>query len=98
MSYPQWGRSMKACARGNNGAPSITMYGSPVRLDTKIVALRPHYTRNALRAPPTGSKCNESTLLFSHHLQIVTHWSAVRLMVTHLIYPRVGTPEKAWVM
>ena len=40
MPYPQCGRSIKTYARGNNDAPSITKYGSLVRLDTQIVALR----------------------------------------------------------
>ena len=40
MPYPQCGRSIKTYARGNNDAPSITKYGSPVRLDAPIVALR----------------------------------------------------------
>ena len=52
MPYPPCGRSIKTSARGNNEAPSITKYGSPVRLDAQIVALRPHCTRTALRAPP----------------------------------------------
>ena len=51
MLYPPCGRSIKTYARGNNDAPSITKYGSPLRLDTQIVALRPHCTRTALRAP-----------------------------------------------
>ena len=57
MPYPQCGRSMKTYARGNNDAPSITKYGSPVWLDAQIVALRPHCTRTALRAPPNGLDC-----------------------------------------
>ena len=32
--------------------PNITKYGSPVRLDAQIVALRPHCARTALKAPP----------------------------------------------
>ena len=32
--------------------PSITKYGSPVRLDAQIIALRPHCARTALKAPP----------------------------------------------
>ena len=52
MPYPQCGRSIKTYTRGNNDAPSITMYGSPVRLDAQIVALRPHCMCNALNAPP----------------------------------------------
>ena len=31
--------------------PSITKYGSPVRLDTQIVAVRAHCARTALKAP-----------------------------------------------
>ena len=45
MPYPQCGRSVETYARGNNDAPSITKYGSPVRLDAQIVGLllrRPH--------------------------------------------------------
>ena len=42
MPYPQCGRSIKTKARGNNDAPSITKYGSPIRLDAQIVALRLH--------------------------------------------------------
>ena len=40
IPYPPCGRSMKTYARGNNDAPSITKYGSPVRIDAQIVALR----------------------------------------------------------
>ena len=36
---PKCGRSIKTYTRGNNAAPSITKYGSPVRLDAQIVAL-----------------------------------------------------------
>ena len=42
--------------------PSITKYGSPVRLDAQIVALRPHCARTALKAPPlkpTGLQTRE---------------------------------------
>ena len=35
-------RSIKTYGRGNNNAPSITKYGSPVQLDAQIVALRAH--------------------------------------------------------
>ena len=43
---------MKTYARGNNEAPSITKYGSPVLLDAQIVALCSlHCARTALRAP-----------------------------------------------
>ena len=59
MPHPQHGRSIKTYTRGNNDAPSITKYGSPVRLDAQIVALRLHYARTALKAPP---------LLNSHRL------------------------------
>ena len=52
MPYPQCERSIKTYARGNNDTPSITKYGSPVRLDAQIVAVRPHCARTALRAPP----------------------------------------------
>ena len=47
MPYPPCGRSIKTYARGNNDAPSITKYGSPIRLDTQIVALRPHCAKGA---------------------------------------------------
>ena len=36
------------------GAPSITKYGSLVRPDAQIVALRAHCARTALKAPPKG--------------------------------------------
>ena len=52
MPYPQCGKSIKTYARGNNDARSITKHGSPVRLDAQIVALRPHCTRTAHKAPP----------------------------------------------
>ena len=52
MPYPQCGRSIKTYARGNNDALSITKYGSPVRLDTQTVALRPHCAKGA---PQVGS-------------------------------------------
>ena len=44
MPHPPCGRSIKTYATGNNDAPSITKYGSPVRLDAQIVALRPPCT------------------------------------------------------
>ena len=44
---PPCGRSIKTYARGNNDAPSITKYGSPVWLDAQIVALRAHCTQGA---------------------------------------------------
>ena len=34
------------------GAPSISKYGSLVRRDAQIVALRVHCARTALEAPP----------------------------------------------
>ena len=37
------------------GAPSISKYASLVRPDAQIVALRAHYTRTALKAPPMGT-------------------------------------------
>ena len=49
MPYPPCGRSIKTYARGNNDAPSITKYGSPVRLDAQIVALRAHCAKGAAR-------------------------------------------------
>ena len=52
MLYPPCGRSIKTYGRGTNDAPSVTKYGSPIRLDTQIVALRPHCARTAPRAPP----------------------------------------------
>ena len=52
IPYPQSGRSIKTYARGNNDAPSITKYGSPVQLDTQIAALRPHCARTVLWVPP----------------------------------------------
>ena len=50
MPYPPCGRSIKTYARGNNDAPSITKYGSPVQLDTQIVALRRHCAKGAPKA------------------------------------------------
>ena len=38
------------------GAPSITKYGSLVRPDAQIVALRAHCARTALKAPPLLSE------------------------------------------
>ena len=52
MPYPPCGRSIKTYARGNNDAPSIARYGSPVWLYTQIAAPCPHCVRTALRAPP----------------------------------------------
>ena len=56
MPYPPCGRSIKTYARGNNDAPSVTKYGSPVRLDTQIVALRPHCAKGAPCDKATPSK------------------------------------------
>ena len=53
MPYPPCGRSIKTYSRGNNDAPSITKYGSPVRLDAQIVALRAHCAEGAPIYPPT---------------------------------------------
>ena len=36
------------------GAPSISKYGSLVRPNAQIVALRAHYACTALKAPPKG--------------------------------------------
>ena len=47
MPYPLCGRSIKTYARGNNDAPSITKYGSSLRLNAQIVALRPHCVKGA---------------------------------------------------
>ena len=47
MPYPPCGRSIKTYARGNNDAPSIAKYGSLVRLDAQIVALRLHCAKGA---------------------------------------------------
>ena len=40
-------KAIKTYARGNTDAPSITKYGSPVRLDAQIVALRLHCAEGA---------------------------------------------------
>ena len=54
MPYPPCRRSIKTYARGNNDAPSITKYGSPVWLDAQIVALRAHCAKGApFMGPPT---------------------------------------------
>ena len=47
MPYPACGRSIKTYGRGNNDAPSVTKYGSPVWLDAQIVALHPHCAKGA---------------------------------------------------
>ena len=47
MPYPPCGRSIKTYARGNNDAPSITKYGSLVRPNAQIVALRAHCAKGA---------------------------------------------------
>ena len=59
MPYPQCGRSIKTYARGNNDAPSITKYGSLVRLDAQIVELRlrrshNHIITSACRGAPNA--------------------------------------------
>ena len=43
---------MKTYARGNNDASSITKYGSPVRLETQIVALCEHCTKGTRKHSP----------------------------------------------
>ena len=60
MPYPPCGRSIKTYGRGNNDAPSVTKYGSLVRLDAQIVALCPHCARTALRAPPMALRSDIS--------------------------------------
>ena len=47
MPYPPCGRSIKTSAMGNNDVPSISKYGSPVRLDAQIIALRAHCAKGA---------------------------------------------------
>ena len=56
MPYPLCGRSIKIYARGNNNAPSFSKYGSLVRLDTQIVALRTHCAKCAVCAPLVSKK------------------------------------------
>ena len=51
MPYHPCERSINTYARGNNHAPSITKYGSPIRLDAQIVALRLHCAKGT----PNGS-------------------------------------------
>ena len=71
MPYPPCGRSIKTYGRGNNDAPSVTKYGSPVRLDAQIVALRPHCARTALRVPPKTKTpcccCTEVKVLYTQY-------------------------------
>ena len=60
------------------GAPSITKYGSLVRPDRQIVALRAHRTRTALKAPPRcGSFRSRLGSRLSRELQPL--WQAVWL-------------------
>ena len=59
------------------GAPSISKYGSLVRPDAQIVALRAHYARTALEAPPStiifapspsfGCPCSSTCLTSAPH-------------------------------
>ena len=42
------------------GAPSISKYGSLVRPDAQIVALRAHCARTALKAPPLSQASSQS--------------------------------------
>ena len=44
------------------GAPSITKYGSLVRPDAQIVALRAQCARTALKAPPLSKNNNDRVL------------------------------------
>ena len=78
MPYPQCGRSIKTYARGNNDAPGITMYGSPVRLDDQVVALR---ARSALSAPPKGGEqfVGSWTVLVGGQLGLQVCWVCTRL-------------------
>ena len=57
MPYPPCERSIKSYARANNDAPSITKYGSPVRLDAQIVALCPHCAKGAPMVLVCSSSC-----------------------------------------
>ena len=49
MLYPPCGRSIKTYARGNTDAPSVTKYGSPLRLEAQnsctVPALRTYCAR-----------------------------------------------------
>ena len=59
MPKRQCERSIKTYARGNNDTPSITKYGSPLRLDAQIVAMRTHCactTRTLAKGAPKESK------------------------------------------
>ena len=56
------------------GAPSISKYGSLVRPDAQIVALRAHCTRTALKAPPQDSlniHKNCHTIMKKLHITII---------------------------
>ena len=48
-------------ARGNNDAPSITKYGSPVQLDTKIVAVPPHCAKGTSCGAPDNYQAKKGT-------------------------------------
>ena len=54
MPYPPCGRSIKTYGRGNNDAPSVTKYVSPVRLDAQTVALRAHCAKGTPTGCPEG--------------------------------------------
>ena len=60
MPHPQGGRSIKTYTRGTNDAPSITKYGSPIRLDAQIVALCPHCAPENTKG--AGLDCRELIL------------------------------------
>ena len=53
------------------GAPSISKYGSLVRPDAQIVALRPHCARTALKAPPKSAVERARRLEMQRNLFVV---------------------------
>ena len=63
MPYPRCGRNIKTYAGGKNDAPSITKYGSPVRLDAQIVALRAHCAKGAPKMMQRGCKTGLANIL-----------------------------------
>ena len=84
--YPPCGRSIKTYARGNNDAPSITKYGSLVRLDAQIVALCLHYARTALRAPAMSKLSGSQSV--THMTKQCPHFKQM-IVVSHLHCERV---------
>ena len=73
--------------------PSITKYGSPVRLDAQIVALRPHCARTALKAPPEGKQYANPQDFIEEQAEDTTTWQVKQSRHQRFLHPSEPNPQ-----